>query len=157
MSRVEIAILIVAAIIPVMSILFIVPKRKKKADKPKTQTLEELDKKNSDIPKLEELKKEEAKLDSVVDNSLDGINPNSEFVGLNDADFEAYLRNKAKRANKPRRFGRNRFPTMSLDEFDIDDQLEKVEKPKADIKSQWENLTPEMKAIIISNVFDRKY
>ena len=147
MSRIEIAIIVVLAIIPLMAIFIIKPKRKKKEVKADTKT-------------LDQIKKEETPATPPAPKPIESpmeFKPTSEFVGLEDEDFEKFLKEKASKAKRPSRLEPNEISSFPLDEFDDMDIFSDFEKKEKSVKSEWESLSPEMKALVMSNIFDKKY
>ena len=150
MSKVEMALIIIAVAIPLLSILFVLPKRKKKekvAPQVKQYVKEEVVEppkpveQPAPVPKVEEKPKK--------------INPIFED---NDADFKAYLDLKRKRMSSPERKEMPSGVRGPLGEY-IPARLRNQQKSSSDksVAEQIQELSPELKALMLSGILDKKY
>ena len=149
MSKVEIIILIVALAIPFVSILFVLPKRKKK-DKEASKTKPYIKEEVVEPPKP----MEQPTLTAKVEEKPKMVKPLFED---DDTDFKAYLDLKRKRLSAPER---KEFPSGvrgPLGEY-IPARLRNQQQATKNktVAEQIQELSPELKALILSGVLDRK-
>lgn len=146
MSKVEIIVLVIAILIPFISILVSIPFFKKNVKaKPETKSLQEFD----------DAKKIEPEQPKVQENKEFALN---DFAfKKNEDDFTEYLNRKVKNMNKPSRIETKddlgKFGEFKLDPID----LPHFKPDNKTISSEWDGLSPQMKALIISGFLDKKY
>ena len=141
MSNFEIFLIIMLCATPFVALLFVLPKKlkkEKKAEKVETKTLKELKQEETPKPMVEEKKVESKKVAS-SEVSTD--------------DFKNYLNHRPP-TSKPSRVELPKdFRDMSLPYRPR--RREKNEKPKTIIE-EIQGLSPELKALMITGVLDRK-
>lgn len=147
MSNFEILLIVLVCIVPVVSLLMVLPKiklkfkKKEKKVQPETKTYAEIkaeDKANE--PKIEEKPKEMKKFVSSGEISTD--------------DFRSYL-NKRKPTSKPSRLS---LPADFKDRTMPYEPRRRrmVNKKPQSVAEEIQNLSPELKAMIIAGVLDKK-
>ncbi len=148
MSNFEIVLICLASAIPIVTFLFVFVKFKKKEKKEpaQTKTYEEIKKEeqnNSSEQVVEEKKVEEKKF---IPDANNDFTPD---------DFKAYLNHKQKNISKPSR--------VDLPKDFVDTTLpysprrrRKVEEKPKTVAEEIRSLSPELKALIIAGVLDKK-
>ena len=146
MAKIEILLIVLMCVIPLASLLIILPKRFKKKDKEV----------KSPIKTYEELKEEEK--ESYVNESKEIDESNKKTIISNNDfstdDFKSYLNvknnlSKPKRIELPEDFADKTMPYFARRRSNV------VEKPR-NIMEEIQNLSPELKALLFTGVFDRK-
>ncbi|MBR6778651.1 MAG: hypothetical protein IKM43_00645 [Clostridia bacterium] len=141
MSKIEIAIVILAVLMPLLALFFVVPKRKKKDKQPKVVKLPE-----SEMPKMEQEKpfvpEKQEKPSRVIDT------PN-----FNPDEFKEYFAKRKSKYSAPHMIYDD-VPDMTESLFDFNKRNNKKEKKT--IQEQLQDLSPELKAMIIAGVLDKK-
>ena len=145
MSSFEIFLIVLACSVPVVALLFLLPKKLKKQEKPKpveqSKTYEEI--------KKEDVKVEEAPKEKTINSPI-------EKAELNDLDFKNYLKQKQSNMTKPKRAELPPdFVDRTEDYFPRRRGANKVEKTK-NVAEEIKSLSPELKALIIAGVLDPK-
>ncbi len=144
MSNVEISLIVLVCIIPIIALVVILPKLKKK--KNSSAHLE---------PQVYEQSAEPTVEGKDEPNVLE--NPVEEKTYTSD-DFKSYLENKKQTITKPSR-------KDNVSDFDLEDyemfnrrhrQRSAFQPSSKSISEQFDDLTPEMKALIIAGVLDPK-
>ena len=147
MSNFEIVLIFLAVTIPIVTFLFVFVKFKKKEKKEPapTKTYEELKKEEQNKvgePVVEEKKIEEKKF--IPDS-------NSDFT---QDDFKAYLNHKQKSISKPSRVD---LPKDFVDTtLPYSRRRRRVEEKPKSVAEEIKSLSPELKALIIAGVLDKK-
>jgi len=147
MSNFEIVLTVLACAVPLVALLFVLPKFKKK-EKAKvetpTKTYEEI--------KKEETPKEETKLEEKKENkSLPKIT-NTEF---DSNDFKSYLKRKQQTTSKPMRVDLPEdFEYKTMPYLPRRRRREDL-KPKT-VAEEIRSLSPELKALIFTGALDKK-
>ena len=143
MNAIEIALVVCACLIPLVVFVMMFPKalkfkRKPKKEQPKAEPAKEV--KAEEPPKVQE-KAEKAERPT--------------FTQYDPSDFTSYLKEKSKKTTKP-----TFKPTDDKLEFlpnyneFFNPKPKEKEKP---IRQQLDELSPEMKVLLISGVLDKKY
>ena len=146
MSHFEMFLIIMVLAVPVIALFFVFPKKR---NKEKTEN-----KKVEPVKTYEDLKKEEVKETPVAEVVLPKTNIEDEF-GLTQKDFESYVDWKSKQTTKPNHvelphgFVGNTMPYIPNRKRKTDD------KPQ-NLTEEIQNLSPELKALIIAGVLDPK-
>ena len=143
MTKVEIGIIVIAALIPIIALVILFPFKKKKKAAPKPAKEQVTDQK----PKEEPVKEPDPLPKS------GGISTAS----LDTSEFMDYLKEKSTATKAPERkeFGDN-LGEIDDDLFsDIDFSIPRKKKVKS-LSQEIQDLSPELKAMIISGVLDRK-
>ena len=141
MSKIEILILILASAIPLFSFVVVYKSKlknifKKKQKDTKKEIKEEI---------KQEEKPEEVVVEPIKEKSLSDKVEENFFT----SDFKEYSRMKKDKITFPEmKFNSEFVPTFDLDEFDRP-------KPKT-IAEQIKSLSPELKALIVAGVLDKK-
>ena len=144
MTSVEIGMIVIAALIPIVALVILFPFTRKKKEKPapKSTVVEEI--KSEPKPPVEEFVP-----------SSDGL----KTASLEEDDFLAYLKDKSSKVNKPER------KEMEFNLGDIDDDIfsdmdfprpRRKAKKEQTLSEQIQGLSPELKALILTGVLDRK-
>lgn len=142
MTTVEIIAIVLVCLIPIVALVIILPKkiknRKVKPTKIETQPLEQ----------------EPAKIETV---------PNKESASpleFTADDFKGYLTEKHKRVSRPKRVEENYEENLNFEDFNsYQARFAPRKSDKAQdktIKEQFDELSPELKAMILAGVFDKK-
>ena len=132
MTKVEIIFVIAACCAPIVALLFILPKYKKKE--------KQAEKENAEVTV------EPFKMDKVDEQAKD---TKEESVTKSD-DFSNYISSRPKDLKK-----RNKMPEWLTDtNFTLPKR--EIKKEPDTIAEQFDELTPEMKAMFIAGVFDRR-
>lgn len=142
MTNIEIGILIALVLVPILALLFILPKKKKKAEeKAEVKTTEYVSEKKEEKPK-EDLKPISVK--SLPLNAND----------FSDNDFKDYLKSKQKSISKPKRFdARDDDFLESYSSFKS--RRAKIKENKT-IAEQINELSPELKVLMVAGVLNKK-
>ncbi len=139
MSGFEILILVIACAVPLVALIFIKPKKKKKEKKaPEVKTLQEV----KTEEKVAEPKKEEPGYKK--DNNIESL----------DEDIQSYVEYKKKNITKPQKVEMPpNFKDMSMPYIPRRRGVDK--KPKT-VAEEINNLSPELKAMLLAGVLDKK-
>lgn len=147
MASFEIVLIVLACCVPVVALMFVLPKIKRKEKQPaSTKSYEEL--------KKEENKQgEQAKQEKPKDEKQ--INP-FKNQDLSTDEFKNFLKERQKGLTKPIR---NELPKDFVDTtmpyMPTRRRLRKKEEPKT-VAEEIRSLSPELKALIIAGVLDKK-
>lgn len=143
MSTFEIVILIAVILVPIVALIFILPKRKKKEAKEEVKTTEYVSEKKEEPKEIVEAKPiKEMKMPL----------RSSEFS--ND-DFKDYLNSKRKSVTAPKRL-EIRPENDDLESYSSFKSRRMQRNQEKSLAEQIRDLRPELKALIISGVFDKK-
>lgn len=146
MTNVEISIIVIAIFIPIVALVIFLPKIKK--DKTKTPPA-------PPTPIVEE--KIETPPAPVIEEKPKEIFKSSAF---NADDFKDYLTEKSKRTDKPTMKNNNggKFADDLFDDFPFGDTRRKrpIKKEDKPIADQIHELSPELKALFLAGVLDKK-
>lgn len=147
MSYFEIASIILACAVPVVSLVMVLPKIKLKFKKK-----EKKEKKVEPVKTMADIKKEEHKEEVVLEKPKEVKNPVMANE-ISDDDFKTYL-SRRKAISKPSRID---LPDDYVDRTTpyMPRRIRKQEKPK-NIKEEIQNLSPKLKAMLIAGVLDKK-
>lgn len=158
MSKIELVILVLAASIPFFALIFILPKnlfKNLKEKKSKTK-----DKKNKPVkeeikPTVEEKQKEEPK---IIEKPKKEEMYSYSSVDLSTEDFRSYLKDRPE-ITRPKRVEHDDSfidqTTPYVPERPIR-RLPRERKPK-NLSEEIQSLSPELKALIITGILDRKF
>lgn len=157
MTNVEISIIVIAILIPIVALVIFLPKKLRK-DKSKVNDIIKtesepqapVDLKLDGLPTIEESKAE------------DNIRESFNFTEVNENDFKDYLMEKKNNTDKPER----KYPDFDGGVFDDDlfDDLtfgesrrkRKSSQDSKSIKEQINDLSPELKVLLLAGVLDKK-
>lgn len=145
MSNFEIFLIITACALPIVALFFVLPKFKKKEKKVPAP-----------IKTFEELKKEEAaqevKEQPTVIKPVEKAFVNTEFTS---DDFKSYLSHKQRNTTKPNKV---EFPDGFIDRTSpyMPRRRRRIEEKPKTVAEEIQNLSPELKALIISGVLEPK-
>ena len=143
MTNVEIGMIVAAALIPIIALVILFPFKKKKKSKTKP-----------DKATAVENKPAEAK---PVAEDIPSVTTGITTASLDSSDFLDYLREKSSTVKKPERkeidFNPGEFDDIFSDKDFGQKRNVKKEKP---ISQQFQELSPELKALMIAGVLDRK-
>ena len=138
MSEFEIAVLVIACIVPLVSYIFVKPKRKKK------------EKKETSLKNDQEVKVEEKVVEPKVQETKQ-----KEDIDLFDKEIQSYAEYKKKNISKPERIKTPvNFKDVTMPYIPQRKRISKT-KPK-NIVEEIHSLSPELKAMIFSGVLDKK-
>lgn len=141
MTTIEIVAIVLVCLIPIVALVIILPK-KIKARKKEPAKIE------TNPPQQEPAKVE-------VEPKKESTSP----IEFTEDDFKSYLTEKHKRITQPKR-----VENESKENFDIEDYnsyrarfaAKKSREQDKTIKEQFDELSPELKAMILAGVFDKK-
>ena len=143
MSNIEIALVVVSCLIPLVALIIIFPKLKKK--------------KNANIPKLEEnsieTKPNEPNQEKKESPKQVGLNDESTYTS---DDFKSYLQDKKQKITRPKR--KEELPDFNFEDYDQFKSHQRETKSSApkSVAEEIDDLSPEIKALIIAGVLDKK-
>ena len=145
MSNFEIALIILAALIPVIALFMVLPKIKIKFKKK--------EKKVEPLKTLVDIKSEESKEEHKIEEKQSEVKNYNVTNDISTDEFKAYL-NRRKEISRPKRID---LPQGFIDRtMPYSRRRNKPQKPKT-IAEEIQNLSPQAKALIISGALDRKY
>lgn len=130
MTKVEMIFVIAACCVPIVALLTILPKRKKKEKRAK--------------------KVDAVAEPFVMDKVEESIEEKKEVVAKTD-DFSDYVLDRPKDLKR-----RNKMPDWLTNGADFTLPKREINKESGTIAEQFNDLTPELKAMFIAGVFDRK-
>lgn len=142
MSKLEIVLIVCFLLCPIVAVI-VIPKHKKEKKQPEvqTKTLEEYNKEQSDDTKIEPITEKK---------------PDINF-GTTQDDFKDFIKNKAKQLKSSSDLeSREDFHDNSMPYSSFNQPKPPVAKQEKTIIDQIEELSPEMKAILLAGVLDRK-
>ena len=142
MTNFEIFLIVAMCSVPVVALFFVVPKLKKKQKKEKVvekKVVEEV--KKEETPKISEEPKQKAV--RPIENSFTS------------EDFKGYLNKRQNETTKPKRVELPEDFIDRTEDFFPRRRRRIAEKPKT-VAEEIRNLSPELKALIISGVLDKK-
>ena len=144
MSSFEIFLIVGVCIVPFVAFMFVMPKFKKK-EKTKVQT-----------KTYEELKKEEKVEEKPIVEEPKETKPTFETQDFTSDDFKKYLKYRNENMSHPKKIEHGKdFMDMTTDYLPQRRRLRQNQKPK-NIAEEIRNLSPELKALIISGALDKK-
>lgn len=141
MSSFEIILIVLVCAVPIVALLFILPKFKKKEKKVEEQT-----------KTLADLKQEENKSEVVKETPI-----KKEFVKdeISSSEIQSYIDFKKKNLSKPKRVEMPKdFKDITMP-YTPRRRRSQDKKPQS-VAEEIQNLSPELKALIISGVLDPK-
>lgn len=146
MLNFETLLIILACAVPVVALLFVLPKFKKKEKKP-----------SAPVKTLEEVKKEEAKVE-VKPEPLKGNRVESSFAKtqFDSDDFKNYINYKQNSVSKPSRVDLPKDYIDRTEPYMPRRRKRAEEKPKT-VAEEICSLSPELKALIFTGALDKKY
>ena len=149
MSNFEMFIIVMVCAVPVVALLFVLPKKAKKTKKEKTKKADAKPTKT-----YEEVKKEEEKVETKNDVIVESKQVVSNDISTDD--FKGYLNFKKKDISKPSRI---ELPGDFMDRTTpyIPRRRRRIEKKPQTIAEEINSLSPKLKAIVLSGVLDRKF
>ncbi|MBQ9795684.1 MAG: hypothetical protein IJW36_01805 [Clostridia bacterium] len=144
MSNFEIALIVLACAVPVVALLFVLPKFKKKEKKAPAP-----------VKTLEEVKKEEkveTKTEPPKEKNVENVFTNNDFTS---EDFKGYLNHKQKKLTKPARVD---LPADFMDRTEpyIPRRRRRMEEKPKSVAEEIRSLSPELKALIFTGALDKK-
>ena len=150
MSDFEISLIVLFCAVPFLSLLFVLPKKIKKKDK-KTKVVEA---KPAEAKPVEDEKPKEVKPEYKPLQETMQKKPTKQTSEIFDDDFENFIKNRPStsrpsRVEMPKDFMSRTMPYIP------NRRSSKVENPK-NITEEIQNLSPELKALIIAGVLDPK-
>lgn len=151
MSNIEIAILVISCLIPVIALIIILPKLKKKKSATAPKTDEKPKEVQPSAPILE--KKDKPTLEKTSEQNQDELN---DEVAYTSDDFKSYLQEKKQKITRPKR--KDELPEFDFEDYDRF-KLHQNRSDKTTSKSiadEINDLSPEIKAMIIAGVLDKK-
>lgn len=144
MSNFEIVLLVMAIAAPALALVFVLPKFKKREKKVQVQT-----------KTYEQIKKEEAKVEEKsepVQEKKASVITNNDFTS---EDFRGYLNHKQKNITRPTRVNLPKDFKDVTEPYIPRRRRSVKEKPKT-VAEEIRSLSPELKALIIAGVLDKK-
>ena len=144
MSNFEIILLVMAIAVPVLALVFVLPKFKKREKKVQVQT-----------KTYEQIKKEEAKVEEKsepVQEKKASVITNNDFTS---EDFRGYLNHKQKNITRPTRVNLPK-DFKDVTEPYIPRRRRSVKEKSKTVAEEIRSLSPELKALIIAGVLDKK-
>ena len=147
MSKFEIILIVLACAVPIMALIFVAPKFKKKEKK----------KEAAPIKTYEEMKKEESPKEEVKQEFKPAKKTVSHITNTDfgPSDFRTYLQHKQKNLSRPNRID---LPAGFQDRttpYNPRRRRRMEEKPKT-VAEEIRSLSPELKALIFSGALDKK-
>lgn len=150
MTNVEISIIVIAIFIPIVALVIFLPRLKK-------------DKKNNNSPKPSAHKIEERPIE-ITESPKEEANPRELFKSteFNSDDFRGYLTEKSNSIEKPTRkdldFDGGMFDDGLFDDLSFGGPRRKqtIKKEDKPIIEQFCDLSPELKALIVTGALDKK-
>lgn len=145
MTRMEIGIIVIAALIPIISLVILFPFRKKKKTKSEPS-------KPAETPVEQKEEKEKDKKD------IPPVSGGISTASLDTSEFLGYLKDKSENISKPER-KEDAFNMGELDDdlfSDMDFTKMRRRMKKKTIAQEIEDLSPELKAMLLTGVLDRK-
>lgn len=141
MSSFEIGLIICFSLAPVVALLFIIPKRTKKEKLVEEKVKEVKEEKKQEKPVVGEIKEEPKE-----------FKPSSE---LTKPEIQSYLDYKKQNVTKPQRI--ERMPNFATEDY-LPPRLRRRAQPKKPetIAEEIQQLSPELKALIVAGVLDKK-
>ncbi|MBQ8615783.1 MAG: hypothetical protein IJ415_04380 [Clostridia bacterium] len=143
MSNFEIVLIVLACAVPVVALLFVLPKFKKKEQKAPvpTKTYEEI--KKEEQVEIKSGLPEEKKVQTFANNDF------------SPEDFKGYLNHKQKNITRPSRVNLPKDFMDRTEPYMPRRRRRMEEKPKS-VADEIRSLSPELKALIIAGVLDKK-
>ncbi len=151
MTKAELIIIIIAILIPfVVLVMFLLKNQKDKKNQTKTE--------QSSIEKPQKPAEPKPESSALVEEELSSVN--EQQTDFNTEDFKGYLREKANNMPKPvtKENTSDNFNELSdemFETFKSNKPKEKKEEP-IDVATQIQELSPEIKALIIAGILDKK-
>lgn len=143
MSNFEIFLIVGVCVVPVVALLFVLPKFKKKQ---KTQP---------EVKSYEEFKKEETQPEPIVEEAPKETKPVMPTQDFTSEEFQNYLKHRNENTTQPKKIAQSAdFEDKTMDYIPYR-RRNNVQKPK-NVAEEIKNLSPDLKALIISGVLDRK-
>lgn len=141
MSSFEIGLIICFSLAPVVALLFVIPKRVKKEKLVKDKLQEVKEEKKEEKPVVEEVKEEPKEFKSSSE--------------LTKPEIQSYLDYKKKNVTKPQRI--EKLPNFATEDY-LPPRLRRRPQPKKpeSIAEEIQQLSPELKAMILAGVLDKK-
>ncbi len=150
MSKMEIFLLACAIAMPFLSLLLVVPKRKKKEKVKKSKEIKTLRQIEQDNSKQEDL---ETKPIEIEENQNLQTKTFEEEL-FSDEELKEFVANKKEKLSKPKAKEVDEDLSLTFDDFL--QRRRKVEKKETKPQS-FNDLSPELKAMMITGVFNKKY
>ena len=152
MSGMEIALIVAAVAVPIVTLFLVLPKKKKEA---KEESAEKPAEKSKDEVVAEKAEKVEAKPKPELENDANTVKPIFDSVDYKAEDFRDYLKEKSKTTSRPKRkvIG-NDFKDLSVG---WENFIKTPVPPKKTLTDDICYLAPEVQAMIFAGLLDRKY
>lgn len=142
MSKIEIILIVMACSVPLVALLFSLPK-KIKGKKEEKKVVEAK-------PEIKEVKEEVKKEEKPIEKTVRPIE-----TSFSADDFKGYLQERQNNSSKPKRVELPRDFVDRTEDYFPRRRRVRQEKPKT-VAEEIKSLSPELKALIISGVLDKK-
>ena len=158
MSKIELLILILAASIPFFALIFILPKnlfKKIKEKKTKTKDKKKEPIKEDSKPAVEEEPKEEPK---IVEKPKQEVKNGYLSTDLSTDDFRSYLKERPE-ITRPKRVEHDESFVDQTAPYIPERPIMRPMRPRKpqNLTEEIQSLSPELKALIITGILDRKF
>ena len=152
MSGMEIALIVAAVAVPIVTLFLVLPKKKKEA---KEESAEKLAEKSKDNVVVEKAEKVESKSKPELKDDANTVKPIFDSVDYKAEDFKDYLKEKSKTTSRPKRkvMGNN-FKDLSTG---LENYMQKPTQSKKTLADELCFSSTEMQAVIFAGLLDKKF